>query len=195
MALLNDADIEKHLKSGRVFVSGWKQEHLNPSSIDLCLGEEFRSFKQSDVTHINPREEFDAEKITHLHKLERGKAFVLHPGDFVLASTKEYIKLPADLAARMDGKSSWGRLGIVVHSTAGTIDPGFEGKLTLEISNVAKIPVCLYPGMRICRLSFEMLSGPSKNPYNKRKDSKYLRQTGVGASKIYLEHKQGKKTE
>ena len=143
-------------------------------------------FKHSEVTHVNPREGLK-EELTELITVPENKPFIIHPNEFVLAITREYVKIPGDLMARLDGRSSLGRLGIIVHSTAGSVDPGFEGKITLEVTNIARVPVQLWPGMKICRLTFETLTSESEMPYNKRKDSKYLGQKGPEVSKIHRE--------
>ena len=118
---------------------------------------------------------------------KNNEPFIIHPGEFVLAQTSEKVMLPADILARLEGRSSWGRLGIVIHSTAGKIDPGFYGTITLEIANISRLPVALWPGTKICQLTFEKLSSPSENPYNKRKDAKYLGQSDPAVSKIHQE--------
>ena len=124
-----------------------------------------------------------------MYEIPAGESFILHPHDFVLGVTMEHIEIPSDLAARLDGKSSWGRLGVIVHSTAGTVDPGFKGKLVLEITNISKTPVSLLPGARMCKLTFEELTSPARNPYSGRKDSKYVGQSTPIASRIQLELK------
>jgi len=186
MTILSDRDIKKYLKQDKIVIEGLEDEQIGSSSVDLKLGNKFRVFRYSEMTHIDPREEY-SEHLTNLYEMPDDKPFIIHPGEFILANTKEYIKLPDDLIARMDGRSSWGRLGIVIHSTAGSVHPGFEGQLTLEITNLSKVPVKLWPGSRICQLTFETLSSPSEQPYNKRKSSKYLKQKGPGISKISKE--------
>ena len=186
MTVLSDRDIKKILGSGKLIIEGIDESQIGPSSIDLRLGNKFRVFKHAEVTHIDPRENA-REDLMSLIEIGDGNSFIIHPGEFVLSSTKEYIRIPDDLVARLDGRSSWGRLGIVIHSTAGSIDPGFEGNLTLEIANIAKVPVCLWPGTKICRITFDTLTSPSERPYNKREGSKYLRQKGPEASRIAKE--------
>ncbi len=188
MAVLSDREIKKALEEGHIVIEGLKEENIGPASIDLTLGNEFRVFKHSEVTHVDPKEGIK-EELTELIKVPEGKPFIIHPNEFVLATTREYVKVPSNLMARLDGRSSLGRLGIIVHSTAGSVDPGFEGRLTLEITNIARVPVQLWPGMRICRLTFETLTSESMQPYNKRKDSKYLGQKGPEVSKIHKELK------
>lgn len=183
MTVLSDRDIKKAISSGKIVIQGLQEEHIGPSSIDLRLGNKFMVFKHAEVTHIDPRENAKDELMS-LIEIPEGQSFIIHPGEFVLSNTMEYVKLPGDMVGRLDGRSSWGRLGIVIHSTAGSIDPGFEGQLTLEMANISKVPVKLWPGSRICRLTFDMLSSPSENPYNTRKGSKYLKQTGPQPSRI-----------
>lgn len=177
MAILSDRDIKKAIESGRLKIEGLVPENISVASVDLRLGSDFRVFRHTEVTHVDTREGLKDE-FTELIKVPEGKPFTVHPGEFVLGSTMESICLPADLTARLDGKSSLGRLGLVIHSTAGSVDPGFEGVLVLEIANISKVPVKLWPGMGICRLTFEELTSPSENPYNKRKSSKFLAQKG-----------------
>lgn len=183
MAVLSDRDIKKALKEGRIKIDGLNPSNVSVASVDLRLGNEFRVFRHTEVTHIDIKEGLK-EELTELIKMPDGKAFTIHPGEFVLANTMEYIALPNDLMARLDGRSSLGRLGIVIHSTAGSVDPGFEGTLVLEIANISRVPVKLWPGMKVCRLTFEELTTPSETPYSKRKSSKYFKQLGPGVSKI-----------
>jgi len=183
MAVLSDREIKKALKEKRLRIDGIKQEDVSVASVDLSLGSEFRVFKHTEVTHVDTKEGLK-EELTELIKIPEGKAFTIHPGEFVLANTKEYISLPSDLVARLDGRSSLGRLGIVIHSTAGSVDPGFEGTLVLEIANISKVPVKMWPGIKICRLTFEELTSASETPYSKRKSSKYCGQKGPGVSRI-----------
>ncbi|MEM0360643.1 MAG: dCTP deaminase [Candidatus Diapherotrites archaeon] len=177
MAILSDSDIKKALREGRLKISNLVPENISVASVDLRLGNEFRVFRHTEVTHVDAKEGL-AEEFTELIRVPTGKPFTVHPGEFVLGSTIESVCLPADLTARLDGKSSLGRLGLVIHSTAGSVDPGFEGVLVLEIANISKVPVRIWPGMEICRLTFEELSSPSENPYNKRKNSRFLGQKG-----------------
>lgn len=183
MAVLSDRDIKIALRAGKIIINPVSEEQIGPSSIDLRLGNKFLIFKHAEVTHINPIE-IQERDLMEMIKIEEGKSFIIHPGEFVLGNTMEYIKIPHDIVARLDGRSSWGRLGIVIHSTAGSVDPGFEGQLTLEIANISNVPVMLWPGLRICRLTFDTLTSPAELPYNKRNSSKYLGQTGPSASKI-----------
>lgn len=186
MAVLSDRDIKKAIKAGKIQIKDLVEENISCASVDLRLGNEFRVFKHTELTHIDVKNCNSAD-IMELVTLNNDKPFIIHPGQLVLGITKEYIKMPSDLIARLDGRSSLGRLGVVIHSTAGTVDPGFEGKLTLEISNISNVPVCLWPGIRVCRLTFEEMSSESETPYNKRKGSKYCKQQSPEASKIFDE--------
>ncbi len=184
--ILSDRDIKKFIKSGRIKVipkPNFKKQ-LGSASLDLRLGGEFRFFKHSQKALIDSKKKATSEGLTELIKLKKSQPLILHPGEFVLGTVEEYIKLPSNLAARIDGRSSWGRLGIVVHSTAGHVDPGFEGRLTLEISNIGNIPVLLYPGQRICQLVFEVLSSEAEIPYSKKSGAKYFGQSSVEGSKL-----------
>ncbi len=183
MAVLSDGDIKKALKSGKIKIKGLAPENVSVASVDLRLGSEFRVFRHTEVTHVDTKKGLK-EELTELIRIPGGKAFTIHPGEFVLGNTLEYIKLPDDLMARLDGRSSLGRLGIVIHSTAGSVDPGFEGTLVLEIANISKVPVKLWPGMKVCRLTFEELSSECEESYGERKSSKYAGQKGPSISKI-----------
>ncbi len=187
MAVLSDRDIKKALKEGKIVITDMQEDQINPASVDLRLGNQFRVFKHAEVTHIDPKNMNSSNDLMKLVEIDPRTPFIIHPGEFVLGITEEYVKLPDDLVGRLDGKSSWGRLGIVIHSTAGTVDPGFEGKLTLEIANISKVPVCLYPSTKICKITFDTLTSPSELPYNKRKDSKYMKQKSPEASRISSE--------
>jgi dCTP deaminase len=161
--LLSDGDLTKELANGRLVLEPWDAAMLQPSSIDVRLDRYFRVFQNSRYTHIDPREQQD--ELTTPVEPDGDDPFVLHPGEFVLGSTFEAISLPDDLAGRLEGKSSLGRLGLLTHSTAGFIDPGFSGHITLELSNVANLPITLWPGMKIGQLCLFRLSSPSERPY------------------------------
>ena len=186
MAVLSDRDIKKAIKSGKLVINDLVEENVSCASVDLRLGNEFRTFKHSEITHIDVKSN-NVKDLMELVKISDSTPFTIHPNQLVLGITREYIKMPADMIARLDGRSSLGRLGIVIHSTAGTVDPGFEGKLTLEISNISNIPVCIWPGIKVCKLTFEELSSESDKPYNKRPDSKYCKQQSPETSKIFRE--------
>lgn len=183
MAVLSDKHIKERINNGTLTIKNYNEDNISVASVDLRLGEEFRVFKHTEVTHIDPNDSIQ-EDIMEYVKKENGKPFIIHPGELILGSTMEYIKMPPDLVARLDGRSSMARLGIIIHSTAGSVDPGFEGQLTLEIANISKVPVCLYPGTRICRITFDELSSKSERPYNERKNSKYVGQKGPQMSRI-----------
>jgi dCTP deaminase len=183
--LLSDGDLRKEIDSGRLVLDPWEPTMLQPSSIDVRLDRFFRVFQNSRYTHIDPRERQD--ELTQLVEPDGEDPFVLHPGEFVLGSTFETVGLPDDLAGRLEGKSSLGRLGLLTHSTAGFIDPGFNGHITLELSNVANLPIILWPGMKIGQLCLFRLSSPSEQPYGSAAaGSRYQGQRGPTPSRAYL---------
>lgn len=189
--LLSDREIKKFIKEGKIKVKPLPdfKKQLGPASLDLRLGKELRIFDHAKSPFIDPQKPETFLGITKLIVLEENDSFILHPGEFFLGVTLEEITLPPDIAARIEGRSSWGRLGLLVHSTAGYIDPGFSGRLTLEISNIGKIPIVLYPGLKICQLGFQLLSSPAEIPYNIRKTSKYQGDQLPTESRIYKETK------
>lgn len=183
--LLSDRDIRAELASGRVVLEPYDDEMVQPSSVDVRIDRLFRLFDNHKYAVIDPSEE--QPDLTHLVEVATDEAFVLHPGEFVLASTYEVVTLPDDIAARLEGKSSLGRLGLLTHSTAGFVDPGFSGHVTLELSNVATLPIKLWPGMKIGQLCFFRLSSPAEHPYGDvAYGSRYLGQRGPTASRSYL---------
>ncbi|WP_406091210.1 dCTP deaminase [Kitasatospora purpeofusca] len=183
--LLSDKDIRAEIDNGRVVIDPFDPAMVQPSSIDVRLDRFFRVFENHRYPHIDPSEE--QPDLTRLVEPEGEDAFILHPGEFVLASTYEVITLPDDVASRLEGKSSLGRLGLLTHSTAGFIDPGFSGHVTLELSNVATLPIKLYPGMKIGQLCLFRLSSPSEHPYgSERYGSRYQGQRGPTPSRSYL---------
>ena len=149
----------------------------------------FLIYNHAQVPYIDPADKEALSKLTHEVKIKKGKAFIIQPQEFVLASTVETIELGNDLLARLEGRSSIGRLGIVVHSTASVFDPGWKGKVVLELGNLGKMAVALYPGIRICSLTFEELSSKAEVPYYKKKDAKYIGQKGPEISKVFKEFK------
>src|SRR5215831_5049041 len=161
--LLSDRDLVAEIKSGRLGLEPFEPSLLQPSSIDVRLDRWFRVFNNQQYTHIDPAQQQD--DLTTLVEPKGDDPFVLHPGEFVLGSTLEIVTLPDDLAGRLEGKSSLGRLGLLTHSTAGFIDPGFTGHITLELSNVANLPITLWPGMKIGQLCLFRLSSPALHPY------------------------------
>ena len=183
--LLSDGDIKKQIEAGRIGLEPLNMELLQPSSIDVRLDRFFRLFDNHKYPFIDPREQQD--DLTRFVEVDSDEAFILHPGEFVLGSTFEYVSLPDDIAARLEGKSSLGRLGLLTHSTAGFVDPGFQGHVTLELSNVATLPIKLWPGMKIGQLCFFQLSSASENPYGSEKyGSRYQWQRGPTASRSHL---------
>lgn len=183
--LLSDRDIRSELESERIRLSPSEPEMVQPSSVDVRLDRYFRLFDNHKYPVIDPAEE--QPELTRLIEVDPGEGFILHPGEFVLGSTYEQVSLPDDIAARLEGKSSLGRLGLLTHSTAGFIDPGFEGHVTLELSNVATLPIRLWPGMKIGQLCFFRLSSPAERPYGAGATfSRYLGQRGPTASRSHL---------
>jgi len=182
--LLSDRDIRAEIDSGRVRLEPYDEAMVQPSSIDVRLDKFFRLFDNHKYPFIDPAE--DQPELTRLIEVERDEPFILHPGEFVLGSTFEVVSLPDDLAARLEGKSSLGRLGLLTHSTAGFVDPGFSGHVTLELSNVATLPIKLWPGMKVGQLCFFRLSSPAENPYGSAKyGSRYQGQRGPTASRSF----------
>ena len=183
--LLSDKDIRAAIESGRVVIDPYDPTMIQPSSIDVRLDRYFRVFENHKYPHIDPSVE--QPDLTRLVEPEGDEPFILHPGEFALASTYEVVTLPDDLASRLEGKSSLGRLGLLTHSTAGFIDPGFSGHVTLELSNVATLPIKLYPGMKIGQLCMFRLSSPAEHPYGSAEyGSRYFGQRGPTASRSYL---------
>jgi dCTP deaminase len=189
--LLSDRDIRSEIESGRVVIDPYDPAMIQPSSIDVRLDRFFRVFENHKYPHIDPSVE--QPDLTRLVEPEGDDAFILHPGEFVLASTYEVISLPDDVASRLEGKSSLGRLGLLTHSTAGFIDPGFSGHVTLELSNVATLPIKLFPGMKIGQLCLFRLSSPAEFPYGSKKyGSRYQGQRGPTPSRSFLNFYQSK---
>ncbi|MEU4190283.1 dCTP deaminase [Kribbella sp. NPDC026611] len=183
--LLSDRDILSELDAKRVQLDPFDAAMVQPSSVDVRLDRFFRVFENHRYPHIDPAEE--QPDLTRQVEPEGDEPFILHPGEFVLGSTYELVTLPDDVAARLEGKSSLGRLGLLTHSTAGFIDPGFSGHVTLELSNVATLPIKLWPGMKIGQLCFFRLSSPAAHPYGSSKyGSRYQNQRGPTPSRSYL---------
>ena len=182
--LLSDRDLLREIDNKRVAVEPFDLEMVQPSSIDVRLDRMFRVFDNHKYPHIDPS--IEQEDLTRLVEPEGDNPFILHPGEFVLGSTLEVVSLPDDLAGRLEGKSSLGRLGLLTHSTAGFIDPGFSGHITLELSNVATLPIKLFPGMKIGQLCIFRLSSPADQPYGSDKyGSRYQGQRGPTASRSF----------
>ncbi|GIL30816.1 dCTP deaminase [Actinocatenispora comari] len=182
--LLSDRDLAKEIDGDRLRLDPYDPALIQPSSIDVRLDRWFRVFNNSRYTHIDPARQQD--DLTSLREVPDGEPFVLHPNEFVLASTLEVVTLPDDLAGRLEGKSSLGRLGLLTHSTAGFIDPGFSGHVTLELSNVANLPIMLWPGMKIGQLCLFRLSSPASAPYGSAVyGSRYQGQRGPTPSRSW----------
>ncbi|GAA3460685.1 dCTP deaminase [Saccharothrix longispora] len=183
--LLSDRDLRKEVDSGRLVLEPFDDVMVQPSSIDVRLDRFFRVFNNTRYTHIDPSVQQD--DLTSLVEPVDDEPFVLHPGEFVLGSTFELVTLPDDLAGRLEGKSSLGRLGLLTHSTAGFIDPGFSGHITLELSNVANLPITLWPGMKIGQLCLFRLSSAAEFPYGSQQaGSRYQGQRGPTPSRAHL---------
>jgi dCTP deaminase len=187
--VLSDRDIKKALNSGKIKITPTPnlRVQLGSNSIDLRLGNVFRIFDNSKYAFIDPFKKNIGEEITREIKKKDDEPFVIQPGDFVLGTTVEYLELPDDIVGNLEGRSSIGRLGIVVHSTAASVECGFRGKITLELANMGRMPVALYPGMRICAVSFIRMTSPAEVPYYKKKSAKYVGQKGPEESKISKE--------
>ena len=182
--ILSDRDIKEAIAAGRIGIEPFDERAVQPSSIDLRVDRFFRTFHNARYPYIDVKKPMDG--LTEMVDVKDDEPFILHPGEFVLGSTAEYVKLPNDLVARLEGKSSLGRLGLLIHSTAGYVDPGFEGHLTLELSNVANLPITIYPNMKIGQISFFRLTSEAENPYGSSKvGSKYQGQRGPTPSKYY----------
>ena len=192
MSVLSDRDIAAALAAGRVKVDPYDEADLQPSSIDLHLDRSFRVFRNNRYPYIDVRS--PQPDLTELLNVADDEPFVLHPGEFVLGQTLEWVELPNDLVARLEGKSSLGRLGLLIHSTAGYVDPGWKGKLTLELSNVAKLPIALYFGMKIGQISFFAMSSPVDRPYGSAGlGSKYQGQSEPTASAYFEDFERGRR--
>jgi dCTP deaminase len=182
--VLSDRTIRRLLEEGRIGIDPYADELLQPSSVDVRVDRLFRVFRNSRYPFIDVTQEM--EDLTELVEVDPDEAFILHPGEFVLGSTLERITLPDDLVARLEGKSSLGRLGLLIHSTAGFIDPGWDGHVTLELSNVANLPITIYYGMKIGQLSFVQLTEPAEHPYGTGSlGSKYQGQAGPTPSRYW----------
>src|SRR4051795_5180515 len=182
--LLSDRDIKASIAEGRLGLDPYDAGLVQPSSIDVRLDRYFRVFNNSRYTHIDPA--LQQDDLTTQVEPAGDEPFILHPGEFVLGSTHEVVSLPDDIAARVEGKSSLGRLGLLTHATAGFVDPGFSGHVTLELANVATLPIKLYPGMKIGQFCFFRLSSPSEHPYGSEKHgSRYQGQRGPTPSRSY----------
>jgi dCTP deaminase len=183
--ILSDVTIRKELAAGRIVIDPLDESAIQPSSVDLRIDRYFRVFRNDTTPFIDPKQ--PQEDLTELVEVSDERAFILHPSEFVLGSTLERVALPDDIAGRIEGKSSLGRLGLLTHSTAGFVDSGWDGHLTLELSNVATLPIAIYPGMKIGQISFLRMSTPADQPYGSMaKGSKYQGQRGPTPSRYYL---------
>mgnify|MGYP000148059024 FL=1 len=190
MAILSDKTIKEYLEEGKIVIDSLKDEQqIQPSSVDMRLGDEFKVFKVIRKPYIDPKDEDDIAEYMESSTVPEGEAFIIHPNEFALATTQEYVKVPDDLVARVEGRSSMGRLGVTMHVTAGYVDPGFEGRITLEISNIGAMPVALYPGQRVCQLVFETMTTPAELPYgHPKRNSKYMKQLKPESSRVKLDY-------
>ena len=161
--MLSDGTILRLVEEGRITIDPWDPERVQPASVDLRLGDSFRVFHNHRTTAIDLRE--PPSNLTEEVVVEDGEPFVIHPGEFALGRTLEWVELPDDIVARIEGKSSIGRLGLIVHATAGFCDPGWKGTLTLELNNLTRVPIKLYAGLPIAQLSFMTLDAPAERPY------------------------------
>lgn len=182
--VLSDRSIKLEMAKGRIVVDPLDPCDIQPSSVDLHLGDDFQVFRNSRLPYIDPA--LEQPGLTERVVASAAEPFVLHPGEFVLGTTVERIALPSDIVGRLEGKSSLGRLGLLIHSTAGYVDPGWEGRLTLELSNVANLPIVLTPGMKIGQISFSQMTTEVDRPYgHPGLGSKYLGQTGATPSRMF----------
>jgi len=183
--LMSDRDIRAEIEAGRIGLEPLDIGLLQPSSFDVRLDRFFRLFDNHKYAYIDPAEEMS--ELTRFVEVAADEAFILHPGEFVLGSTYEFVTLPDNIAARLEGKSSLGRLGLLTHSTAGFVDPGFNGHVTLELANVSNLPIKLWPGMKVGQLCFFQLSSPSETPYGSAKYlNRYQGQRGPTASRSFM---------
>ncbi len=190
MTVLSDRTIKEELAAGRLVVDPLDKNDIQPASVDLHLDRVFRIFRVTRRPYVDVREPM--EDLTELVSIEDDEPFIIQPGSFVLGSTLESVTLPDDIVARVDGKSSLGRLGLLVHATAGYVDPGWMGKLTLELSNQSQMPIALYYGMKVSQISFLRLSTPVERPYGSEGlASKYQGQTGPTPSRIFQDFREG----
>ena len=190
MSVLSDRDIRASIEAGQVVIRPYDPADLQPSSVDLHLDHSFRVFRNNRYPFIDVRQK--QPDLTELLTVSADEPFILHPGEFVLGQTLEWVELPNDLVARLEGKSSLGRLGLLIHSTAGYVDPGWKGNLTLELSNVANLPIALYFGMKIGQISFFRMTSPVDRPYGSPSlGSKYQGQSEPTASAFHRDFAKG----
>ncbi|PJC37159.1 dCTP deaminase [Candidatus Peregrinibacteria bacterium CG_4_9_14_0_2_um_filter_53_11] len=188
--ILSDVDIRKKIETGDITLDSADNGHhnnINASSVDIRLGKSFKIYNHTHLAILDPLNLETFHQATKLIEVDEGDAFIVQPGEFVLGVTMETIGIGDDLVARVEGRSSLGRLGIIIHSTAGFVDAGFKGTITLEITNINRMPVALYPGMRVCQLAFEEMSSAASIPYSKKGTSKYQGQQLPQESKLYAD--------
>src|SRR5579884_145065 len=186
--VLSDVDIKRYIAEGKIrIMPALPPEQFGSCSVDFRLGNEFNVFEHSRHAYIDLRERRGIEDLMKPVTVAAGDPFILQPREFVLAITEEHLELDDDVLGRLEGRSSLGRIGIIVHGTAGLFDPGWSGKATLELSNLGRMPVALYPGMRICSFTFEQVSTPVAMPYYRKPGNKYAGQTAPLASKLVAE--------
>ena len=188
--ILSDRDIFAKIDAGEITIESprenWR-EQIGASSMDLRLGNYFKIYKHGKFPVLDPIKMCDEDEICDLIEVKDGEAFIVQPGEFVLGVTLEKVSIPDDVVARVEGRSSLGRLGIIIHSTAGFVDAGFVGTITLEITNINRMPVALYPGQRVCQLAFESMTSPALVPYSAKKTSKYQNQIFPQESRVYCD--------
>ncbi|MFQ5648138.1 MAG: dCTP deaminase [Candidatus Aenigmatarchaeota archaeon] len=182
--ILPDQEIRRYLEEGKIVIKPMEdpKTQIQPAQVDLRLGNEFRVFRINSVPYIDTKAK--TRDYTETKTVRDGDPFIIHPGEFVLGTVKEYIKMPDDLVGTVDGRSSLGRVGVVIHATSTSINPGWEGKFVLEITNIGKMPVALYPGQRVAKLAFHKLSSPAERPYHKR-ETKYQGQETIQETKMH----------
>ncbi len=188
--ILSDRDIIAAIQAGRVKVTSTDPAyvpHIHASSMDFRLGNVFKLYEHSKFAILDPKKPETFQGNTRTIEVVQGDSFIVQPGEFVLGVTEETLTVPDDLVARVEGRSSLGRLGIIIHSTAGFVDPGFSGTITLEISNLNRLPVALYPGMRVCQIAFEQMSSPAAVPYYRKPGSKYQGQVLPEESRLAMD--------
>lgn len=184
--ILSDRSIKEVIKSGKIMITPFEPALVQPSSYNLRLANSFRIFKNIKQAFLDTKK--PVTDFMELIEIKNNEPIIIHPREFVLGETREYFEFPKDIVGRLEGKSSLARLGIIIHTTAGYFDPGFKGTATLEISNLANIPIALYPGMKIAQMSFHFLSTPADSPYGSRKlGSKYQGQKGPTESRLFRE--------
>jgi len=183
--ILSDRSINEAIASGRLGIEPFDPKLVQPSSVDVRLDNKFLVFRNTKRAYIDVKQ--PADDLMEMIEVGPDEPMFLHPHEFVLGSTIERVRMPDDLVGRLEGRSSLGRLGVVIHSTAGYLDPSFEGRVTLEISNLANLPIALYPGMRIGQISFSLMTTPADKPYGAARGSKYSGQQLPTASRLYLD--------